>query len=131
MPVLTPSALANLATCFNSCVPSGSQLAVTNYLLAQLWKANDAMADITPAALMEGAKCFQSCIPDGMQLAVMNYTLAQILNAGGSGGAGGVTVAAGAPPIDGSITTLFYKDSVSEIKYINLGTTVAPDWDAI
>lgn len=132
MPVLTPSALANLAACFSSCVPDGAQLGVANYLLAQLLKATDPMADISPSALIAGAACFNSCIPPGMHLAVMNYTLAKILDAGGGGvTGGGVTVASGPPPVDGSITTLFYKDSVSGIKYINLGTAVAPDWDVI
>lgn len=134
MPSVTPSALANLAACFSSCVSPGAELGLTNYLLAQIWKANDAMADTTPAALMEGARCFNSCIPDGMQVAVMNYTLYQILAAGGGGGEGGlggVTVAAGDPPVDGSITTLFYKNATTGTKYINLGTVASPDWDAI
>lgn len=128
MPVLTPSAIANLATCFN-CVPDGSQLAVTNYLLAQLWKSNDAMADITPAALMEGAKCF-SCIPPGMQLAVANYLLSQMT--GGTSGSGvSWYIYAGVGPPPAGVTDPFAKNTATGIKYSNLGTVASPDWDVI
>lgn len=132
MPSVTPSALANLAACFSSCVSPGAELGLTNYLLAQIWKANDAMADTTPAALMEGARCFNSCIPDGMQVAVMNYTLYQILAAGGGGG-GPIAPedltqsGAGTPPLDGSWTKPFWRDTVTDIKYQNWGTVAAPE----
>ena len=56
--------------------------------------------------------------------------LCQLANAGGTG-TGGCTVAAGPPPTDGSVTTLIYKDSATGFKYVNLGTSAAPDWDVI
>lgn len=62
---------------------------------------------------------------------ILQKILGAVIDAGGSTGAGGVTVAAGAPPVDGSVTTLFYKDTDTGFKYINLGTAAAPDWDAI
>lgn len=58
--------------------------------------------------------------------------LCQIATSGGTGGLwGGITVAAGPPPIDGTITTLFYKDSVSNFIWINSGTVANPTWDPI
>lgn len=60
--------------------------------------------------------------------------LQKILGATGTGGGGtlgGSTVAAGAPPVDGTISTLIYKDSATGFKYVNLATVAAPDWDAI
>lgn len=86
MPALTPSVLANLARCFESCVPPGAQLAVTNYLLAQIAKTSNPALDVTPSALANAARCFNSCIPPGMELAVTNYLLNGIL--GGTGGVG-------------------------------------------
>lgn len=130
MPDLSPSAIANLARCFNQCVPAGSQLAVSNFILSQIWKANDPMADISPAVILEGARCFNQCIPDGMQLAVMNYTLAQILVSGGGGGGGGLAGSqhgAGPPPTDGSWTTLIWKNDTTGIVYVNMGNVLAPD----
>lgn len=85
MPVLTPSVLANLARCFESCVPPGAQLAVTNYLLAQIAKTSNPALDVTPSALANAARCFNSCIPPGMELAVMNYLLNNLVTGGGVG----------------------------------------------
>lgn len=133
MPDLTPSVLANLAQCFNSCVPTGGQLAVSNYLLAQIWKANDPMADLTPNVLMEGARCFNSCVPDGMQLALANYLLYQVYVSGGGGTGSGVSwytyAGVGAPPA--GVTDPFAKNTTTGIKYANLGTVIVPDWDVI
>lgn len=50
---------------------------------------------------------------------------------GGGGSIGGITVAAGAPAVDGSIATLFYKDSLTNVKYINAGTIAVPAWEAL
>lgn len=49
----------------------------------------------------------------------------------GAGGLSGVTVGSGSPPVDGSILTLMYKDSLTGFKYVNLGTAAAPVWDSI
>lgn len=78
MPALTPSVLANLARCFDSCIAPGGQLAVTNYLLSQILLEVNAVADVSPRNLANQARCFQSCIPPGEQLAVANYLLGQI-----------------------------------------------------
>lgn len=73
---------------------------------------------------------------DPMQLLLVKiaYWSKQIAdNAGGGGGGGtaGVTPGAGDPAIDGSITTLFYKDTSTGFIYINTGTTASPTWDPI
>lgn len=47
----------------------------------------------------------------------------------GVGGLSGVTVGAGFPPVPGTVITLFYKDTNTGFKYMNLGTVLAPDWD--
>lgn len=47
------------------------------------------------------------------------------------GGAGGITAAAGDPPIDGSITTLFYKNTTTGAIYVNSGSVAVPTWDSI
>ena len=62
--------------------------------------------------------------------AKLAYWLEQI-SIGGGGGLGGCTVGAGAPPTDGSVGTLLYKDSVTSFKYVNLGSVASPDWDSI
>ncbi len=70
-----PSSLANAATCFDSCIPAGAQLAVQTYLLALI-----AGGSMDPSTLANNARCFLDCIPQGEQLAVQNYLLCQIVN---------------------------------------------------
>lgn len=96
------------------------------YLLQQIASVN-----MTAQELMDASKCYRDCMSGKALYGAMVYLLCSISEAGGGVGGGGVTVAPGPPPVDGSITTLFYKDSVTGFKYINLGTTIAPDWDAI
>lgn len=58
--------------------------------------------------------------------------LGALIDVGGGVISGGLwTVAAGAPPVDGSITTMFYKNSVTGFRYANLATVAAPDWDVL
>lgn len=53
------------------------------------------------------------------------------LTSGGGGGIGGLTNGAGVPPVDGSVTTLFYRNTLTGQKYMNVGTTAVPNWEAI
>lgn len=130
-----PSILANDARCYSSCIPMGMQPSVVISLLAELLLIQDPMADVTARTLAKSASCYSNCIPPGEQLAVMNYLLYQIwVNGGGGGGGGGInlwTKAAGNPPVDGSVTTPFYKNTTNGIKYANLASVAAPDWDTI
>lgn len=130
MATATVTSLSNAARCYDSCIPPGMQNAVAIYLLTQILKASDPMANISTAYLITQARCVDSCVPPGMQMSVMIYLLSQI-SAGSGGGLGGWTLAAGPPPTDGSVTTGFYKDTDSKVKYANLGTVAAPDWDQI
>lgn len=57
--------------------------------------------------------------------------LGATLAGGGSGGSAGVTTGSGAPPTNGSVTTLFYKDTATSVVYINTGTVAVPTWDPI
>lgn len=94
----------------------------------------------TAAETLGGTNSYTMLLPsmsananDSMQSLLVKtaYWAEQLAGGGGSGGVGlsGATVGAGDPPTDGSVSTLFYKDSVTGFKYINLGTAVAPDWD--
>lgn len=38
---------------------------------------------------------------------------------------------AGAPAVDGSISKPFYKDTVTNFKYANVGTVAVPSWETI
>lgn len=125
------SNLANVSRCYNTCIPPGSQWSVVIYLLALISGIPDPMSSETASLLANRAKCME-CIPPGNQLGVIIYLLDAIITGGGGGGAlFGITVAAGPPPIDGSITTLFYKDSVSNSIWINSGTVANPTWDPV
>lgn len=84
----------------------------------------------TASDLVDAAKCLECQIPQGLLPFIQTYLLCQI-QAGGGGGTASVTVAAGAPPVDGSISTLFYKNSVTGQKFINVGTVAVPVWEAI
>lgn len=121
------SALANVSRCYSTCIPPGSFLGVAIYLLALRAGITNPMSSETASLLANQGKCFSDCIPPGDQLGVIIY----LLSTGGGGGAGGITVQAGPPPIDGSITTLFYKDSVTGFIFINSGTVANPTWDSI
>jgi hypothetical protein len=91
MPLSSPSALAHLARCYNSCIPPGMEQAVSNYLLAQLVKLSNPELDVTPSALANAARCYENCIPPGLQIPVSIYLLYNILlTGGGGGGYGGV-----------------------------------------
>jgi hypothetical protein len=70
---------------------------------------------------------------DGRQplLVKAAYWAEQLAGGGGGGAVAGITVAPGDPPIDGSITTLFYKNSTSGVIFINAGTVAVPVWDTI
>ena len=70
---------------------------------------------------------------DGIQplLVKIAYWAEQISAGGGGGGNAGVTSGSGDPPTDGSITTLFYRDTTGPFLYINSGTVAAPQWDSI
>lgn len=63
--------------------------------------------------------------------AKLAWWASQISGGGGGGGLSGVTNAAGAPPVDGSVTTLVYRNTVTDQKYINVGTVAVPVWEAI
>lgn len=43
------------------------------------------------------------------------------------------TKAEGEPPTDGSVLTLFYKDTtpITGLKYVNTGTVETPEWEVI
>lgn len=56
---------------------------------------------------------------------------ATLTGGGGGGGTPGVTPGVGLPPTDGSVTTLFYKDTDTSVIYINTGTVSVPTWDSI
>lgn len=85
----TPTQLLSEANCF-SCIPTGSQGAVSIYLLMQI-----AGLDMTPTQLLSASSCF-NCIPAGQQPAVQTYLLDQIVSGGGGGGSG-VTCSDAAP----------------------------------
>lgn len=125
----SPSVIASDARCF-TCVPEKALLGMQVYLLKAI--ANDMS---TVQELMDASACYRDCMTGKALYGAMVYLLCVILETGGGGGGGGglagITTAAGPPPVDGSITTLFYKDSVTGFKYINLGTVIAPVWDAI
>lgn len=103
-----------------------AQLAV----LCKILQSVDPMTDCSAATLVDNAKCLACAVPPGLVQFAALYLLCQI-QAGGGGGTASVTVAAGAPPVDGSISTLFYKDSLTGFKYINVGTVAVPIWEAI
>lgn len=134
MPVLTPSNYANLATCYNCEIPEGDKLGVVIYLLAQQYIAASPMADISPSALANAARCYSCEIPTGDQLGVANYLLDQI-NSGGGGGAltpENLTQHGNTdPPTDGSWTKPIWKNDITGIKWLNIGTVASPDPDVI
>ena len=70
---------------------------------------------------------------DSLQVlaAKLAYWLAAISGGGGSAPAVGLTQAAGAPAVDGSITTLFYRNTSTGQKYMTTGTVAVPAWEAI
>jgi hypothetical protein len=88
-----------------------------------------------PQSLLDDAACYTCYGSNINMLLLMEIALlAQIVAASGGGGSSGsasVTTASGAPPTDGSVTTMFYKDSASGMKYINTGTVAVPTWEAI
>lgn len=69
--------------------------------------------------------------PPQVLLVKATYWAQQIAGGGGGGGGSGITVAAGDPPTDGSITTLFYKNSSDGTIYINSGSEAVPVWDSL
>lgn len=99
-------------------------------LLCSIAKNYDMSLDCSAATLVDNAKCLACAVPPGLVQFAALYLLCQI-QAGGGGGTASVTVAAGAPPVDGSISTLFYKNSVTGQKFINVGTVAVPVWEAI
>lgn len=123
------SNLANVSRCYSTCIPPDSLLGVAIYLLALRAGITNPMSSETASLLANQAKCFSDCIPPGDQLGVIIYLLST--GGGGGGGAGGITVQAGPPPIDGSVTTLFDKNSLTGEIFINSGTVANPTWDPI
>lgn len=129
MAACTAQDLVSLTPALNA-VPLGlvpyAQLAV----LCATLKTLNPMASCSASDLIENAKCLSTCIPPGLVQFATLAVLCQI-GSGGGGGTAAVTVAAGAPPVDGSISTLFYKNSVTGQKFINVGTVAVPVWEAI
>lgn len=77
-------AVENDAKCF-TCLPEKQLIAMQTYLLAQLWLAQNPMADITPQALLDGSKCFRDCFNYKQLYGAMVYLLCQITGGGGAG----------------------------------------------
>lgn len=80
-----PKVLAAEAQCFVDCIPPGMQLAVTNYLLAQILNMQNPMAPTDPKAILALATAPGSnfMLLDGMQEAVQTYLTCAILTASG------------------------------------------------
>jgi hypothetical protein len=72
---------------------------------------------------------------DSLQVALVKaaYWAELIYDNGGGGapGTSGITSAAGAPPTDGSITTLLYKNTSTGEIFVNTGTVAVPVWDPV
>lgn len=76
-----PRALAQAASCLQSCVNQGMSEAIKIYLLATI-----AGVSTDPDSLIKAASCIQGCIPAGAMPGVQASLLCQIANAGGGGG---------------------------------------------
>jgi hypothetical protein len=50
---------------------------------------------------------------------------------GGNVPAAGLTQQDNDPPLDGSVTTLFFRNQLSQQKFINTGTVAIPNWEII
>lgn len=125
-----PQTISDDAACF-LCLPEKTLTAMMVYLLAAILKEEQPMADITPQAIATASACY-NCVSAKYLYAEIVYLLCQLTSGGGGGGGlGGVTNGTGAPPLDGSITTLFYKDTLTGDIYLNTGTVAVPIWDAV
>lgn len=111
------------------CLDQKSLLATAVYLLWLNQNPGQEMTFAQVNALVADSACVL-CMDEKSLLAAM----VQLLYTGGGGGGGGtpgVTPGAGLPPTDGSVTTLFYKDTDTGVIYINTGTVAVPTWDSI
>lgn len=120
----TPQDLVTDARCLAAALSDRQLLASIACILAT---QNGMACDAT--TLEAESKCLWSAMNERQLLAAIAYLLCT--GGGGGGGSAAVTPGAGAPPTDGSITTLFYKDTDTSVIYINTGTVAVPTWDPI
>lgn len=81
-----PSSLANAAICFQQCVPEGMQVALQNYLLAQILHQLNPSSPTDPVSLLKLATAQGNSFIqlDGIQEAVQSYLTCQIAAAAGA-----------------------------------------------
>lgn len=125
--------VATDASCF-TCQGEKQLLGMQVYLLAQLLKLSDPMADISPAAIAAASNCYTCYLSGKGLLGAAVYLLCQITDNGGTGSSDGTTnMALGgvAPPVDGSITTYRVFDTDTAFSWYNSGTIAAPTWNNV
>jgi hypothetical protein len=123
------------ASCFQTLAGPAQWESVKLNLLCQILQSLDPMADCDVQTLAASAKCFFTASTGGLGRSLELQLLCDIYTALSGGGGGtplvGITSDAGDPALDGSITTLLYKDTDTNVKYVNTGTIAVPTWEAL
>lgn len=89
--------IATEASCF-TCQGEKILTGMSVYLLAQLLKASDPMADISPAAIATASNCYTCYMSGKGLLGAMVYLLSQITGGGGGGALTNPIYTGAAPP---------------------------------